>query len=386
MLALLLAAISIQTNFEGGNLGKVERVTDTHFRCRVAGEADQDKRNRQANWYYFRIDNAAGREITIDLVDLVGEYDYRPGAHAVTRDTYPVYSYDRKTWRHFEAIEWDDKEPRLRLGFTPALDTMWIAHVPPYTTQDLERLLFDLQGHPHLKRAVIGTTPRRRDLVLLTITNPVLPDKAKKVVWLMFRQHAWESGSSWVGEGALRFLLSPDAASLRDHFIFKILPMADPDGVARGGVRFNAKGYDLNRNWDTADASRTPEIFAERKTLYGWLDSGGRIDLFLSLHNTETAEYIDGPESPVITRLYDQLTRNTTFHPTRPPRGFGPRPASGRMNVADALWFERGVTAGIMEQMIAYNSKLGRRPAVEDRLAFGRELIRAIAAALRAAE
>ena len=52
----------------------------------------------------------------------------------------------------------------------------------------------------------------------------------------MFRQHAWEAGSSWVADGAIRFLLSDaaDAARLRDRAIFQIFPMADPDGVADG--------------------------------------------------------------------------------------------------------------------------------------------------------
>jgi hypothetical protein len=42
--------------------------------------------------------------------------------------------------------------------------------------------------------------------------------------------------------------------------------MCDPDGVARGGVRFNAFGYDLNRNWDASDEKRTPVIAARRRS------------------------------------------------------------------------------------------------------------------------
>ena len=94
-------------------------------------------------------------------------------------------------------------------------------------------------------------------------------------VWLMCRQHAWETGTSFVGEGAIRYLLSDEAAPLRKSLVFKILPMMDPDGCARGGVRFNRNGYDLNRNWDLAfggpgsdgqpssDNYRGPSAFSE---------------------------------------------------------------------------------------------------------------------------
>ena len=78
----------------------------------------------------------------------------------------------------------------------------------------------------------------------------------------MFRQHSWETGSSWAGEGAVRALLRDDAESrrLRQTVIWKIFPLCDPDGVARGGVRFNVNGYDLNRNWDIEDAVKMPEM------------------------------------------------------------------------------------------------------------------------------
>ncbi len=74
----VVAAITIHTDFEGGRLGRVEQVAPGHFRCGVAGQSDQDGRNRQANWYYLRIDGCRGREVTVDLVDLPGDYDYKP--------------------------------------------------------------------------------------------------------------------------------------------------------------------------------------------------------------------------------------------------------------------------------------------------------------------
>jgi len=38
-----------------------------------------------------------------------------------------------------------------------------------------------------------------------------------------------------------------DAMSLRDRFVFKIVPMLNPDGVIVGNYRCSLGGYDLNR-------------------------------------------------------------------------------------------------------------------------------------------
>jgi hypothetical protein len=160
--------------------------------------------------------------------------------------------------------------------------------------------------------------------------------------------------------------------------------MADPDGVARGGVRFNAHGYDLNRNWDAVDPKLMPEIAAQRQAILDWVDSGKPVHLFLTLHNTETSEYLEGPaEHRDLTGRFRQLlVKTTTFNPTRAE----PRDAvssttpgkPGRMTVNQGLFHDRQIPAMLMEQMVAFNPKLGRRPTIEDRLDFGAGLVRAI--------
>ncbi len=50
--------IRFNTNFEGASLGKIEQVGELAYRCHVKGQYDEHGRNRQASWFYFRIDGA----------------------------------------------------------------------------------------------------------------------------------------------------------------------------------------------------------------------------------------------------------------------------------------------------------------------------------------
>jgi murein tripeptide amidase MpaA len=396
-LALLLAVflplsgIGVSANFEGGSIGKVEQVSATHLRCAIVGQSDQDHRNRQADWYYFELTHLPREAITLDLVNLAGEYNYKAPAYSVTRGTRPFYSYDNVNWKAFSdsEVSWDEKEPHLTLHFTPQRDHLWIAHVTPYTQKNLTALLDSFRGSPYLKQESVGRTVEGREIPLLTITDPQAPDAQKKVIWLMFRQHAWEAGSSWTGDGAVRFLLSPDerAARIRRQFIVRVFPLCDPDGVADGGVRFNRHGYDLNRNWDLVDPQKMPEIAAERKAVLDWVDAGHRLDLFLSLHNTEATEYLEAPAAfkELGERVFRELAETTSFHPTSPLRDAGVTTTPGkpgRMEVAQGLFHDRHLPSMLMEQMIEFNSKLGRIPTAADRSAFGAELLRALTTAV----
>jgi hypothetical protein len=381
--------ISIRADFEGGALGKIVRMAEAHFRCGVKGESDQDGRNRQANWYYFRVDGAKGQALTLDLIDLPGEYDYRPNRGAVTGETLPWYSEDNQHWRPIETSEYHADTPLLRIRLRPRANKIWIAHVPPYANQKLQRLLDEFKRHPDLRQQIVGRTVQGRAMLLLTITAESEPVTHKKVIWLMFRQHSWEAGSSWACEGALRFLLSADpvAVQMRRTAVFKIFPLCDPDGVARGGVRFNAHGFDLNRNWDAVDETKMPEIAAQRKAILDWVDSGRHVDMFVSLHNTETAEYLEGPPdadgrySALTQQLFKLLSESQTFAPTGPPRAAEASTTPGRpgrMTVIQGLYKDRQLPAFLIEQRITGHPKLGRQPTPEDRLQFGADLARAM--------
>ena len=392
MIAFLLLALSVRADFEAGNVGRVEKVSENHVRCAVNGEKDQDGRNRQPSWFYFRLDGVAGREITVDITDLHGEYNYRPHKGEGLRNTRPVLSYDDQNWQHAADVQWLPEQSALRVRFRAAKDRVWIARQPPYTLRRLEKLLVELRGHPDLKEQTIGETVEGRRMALLTITDGAASDAGKKVIWLIARHHSWESGTSWVAEGLLRFLLSedPQAVRLRREHIVKMIPIGDPDGVVRGGVRFNKYGFDLNRNWDTVDPVKMPEITAQRKAILGWVDSGRPIHLFLTMHNTEAVDYIDGPLTAggaktraLGERFQRLLDERTAFYAPKGPRDMRATTTpgmKGRMTVNQSLWADRKIPAFLMELMVDRSEKLGREPTVADRLEFGAALIRVMAA------
>lgn len=101
---------------------------------------------------------------------------------------------------------------------------------------------------------------------MLVITNfndsfDVLANK--KAIIFTGRVHPGESNSSYVIQGLIEFLLSNDtkASNLRKHYIFKIVPMLNPDGVIRGNFRMNSAGKDLNRMWTEENEEIAPSVF-----------------------------------------------------------------------------------------------------------------------------
>jgi hypothetical protein len=94
----------------------------------------------------------------------------------------------------------------------------------------------------------------------------------KKYIVLTSRVHPGESNASYLMHGVIEFLLSSasEAIELREKFIFKIIPMLNPDGVIYGNYRSSIMGVDLNRRWKNPSKYLHPTIYYS-KNLIKWL-------------------------------------------------------------------------------------------------------------------
>lgn len=78
------------------------------------------------------------------------------------------------------------------------------------------------------------------DMIIVTNFKSLDQDIAlREAVIITGRVHPGETNSSFIIEGILEFLVSDieTAAELRNKYVFKIIPMLNPDGVIIGNYR-----------------------------------------------------------------------------------------------------------------------------------------------------
>ena len=166
---------------------------------------------------------------------------------------------------------------------------VYFAYCYPYTYSQLSTYLTSLNMYKKILRMdSIGQTLDNNKLYMLIITNfedsfDTLANK--KAIIFTARVHPGESSSSFVIQGLIEFLLSnePKAISLRKNYIFKIVPMLNPDGVIRGNFRMNSVGKDLNRMWMEENEENSPSVFYCHKMIQKTLNSRN-IHFFCDFH------------------------------------------------------------------------------------------------------
>lgn len=96
------------------------------------------------------------------------------------------------------------------------------------------------------------------------------PFKFKKpTVFISSRVHPGETPASFVYDGMINFLSqdTEQASALLDNFVFKFVPVLNPDGVARGYYRLDTLGQNLNRFYSSPDPVLQPTIFAVKQVI-----------------------------------------------------------------------------------------------------------------------
>jgi hypothetical protein len=112
------------------------------------------------------------------------------------------------------------------------------------------------------------------------------------------------------------------------------------------------------------------------------LEEGNKIDFFLTLHNTESADYLQGPDFPIGKKVWENMINTSSFEA---PEGLRPLPESGdpgRMTVNQNLSTEFQIPAYLMELKVEKVAKINRRRSVTDWLELGPILVRSITNAL----
>lgn len=136
---------------------------------------------------------------------------------------------------------------------------------------------------------------------------------AKKGIFLSARVHPGESNASWMMKGVIEFLTSnsPESKALRENFVFKIVPIINPDGVINGNYRCSLSGQDLNRRWKNPSKILHPVIFNIKKAMRSFAKER-ELALYCDLHGHSRRKNIfmygnNIKEKPHATRVFPYI-------------------------------------------------------------------------------
>jgi murein tripeptide amidase MpaA len=310
--------ITISADFDGGN---IEVLSGENGRFDLAIRPDTNASFYQ--WFYFQVDGAAGTELELRLTN-AGSSAY-PGG-------WPGYqarvSADNAEWTCAQTSYADGV---LTIKHTPTTDSVWFAYFAPFSSERHAALVAQYAAVPGVRHDVLGHSLDGRSIDRLRFGTGDLQ------IWFYARQHPGETMAEWWMEGALAWLAGPEASALLEAATVHVVPNMNPDGSARGHLRTNAAGTDLNREWANPTAERSPEILC---VLNEMAQTG--VDFAMDVHGDEAIPHVfiagfDGipsltPRQSALFRIYteslDMKTRDFQ-------RRFGyPVAAPGRANLA----------------------------------------------------
>lgn len=268
------------SGFENGALDSLKARTETVF-LDIYPKRDPDNPvdtllEASSRWYNFRLGGLGGRTAVMRF-------------HGSEADR-PFFSYDGLRYERFEA---EDVLGEGMLMKRFDRDSVWISYFIPYTYSYLKERLGHWSESPYVKVGSAGESTLGRDMPLLVVTDPDVPDSGKKVVYIHGRTHTSEAPSSWHLDAMtelLAFSDDPQTAQLRREAVFYIVPFANPDGVVLGLSRSNAEGINQEVNWDRPDSLTCREVRNLKALIGSLVRKHGRLDIALNMHS-QTDDY-----------------------------------------------------------------------------------------------
>ncbi|KAF6122935.1 ATP/GTP binding protein 1 [Phyllostomus discolor] len=302
--------LKFNSKFESGNLRKVIQIRKNEYDLILNSDINS---NHYHQWFYFEVSGmrpcVAYRFNIINCEKSNSQFNYgmQPLMYSVqealnarpwwTRVGTDICYYKNHFSRSSVAAGGQKGKSYYTITFTVNFphkdDVCYFAYHYPYTYSTLQMHLqkLELAHNPqqiYFRRDVLCETLSGNSCPLVTITampesnyyEHICQFRNRPYVFLSARVHPGETNASWVMKGTLEYLMSnnPTAQSLRECYIFKIVPMLNPDGVINGNHRCSLSGEDLNRQWQSPNPDLHPTIY-HTKGLLQYLAAVKRIPL-----------------------------------------------------------------------------------------------------------
>lgn len=265
----------VTANIDAGNIEVIDITNKDDIRLAIRPDVGDEF----FQWFNFRFEGTIGNQYTLKIVN-AGKSSYTKG----WQEYHAVASYDRQHWfrlpTRYEAGE-------LIIDLALDADAIQIAYFAPYSYERHLDLLSAVQVHPEVTLEHLGLTLDGRDMTLVKVGDGA---EHKNNIWITARQHPGETMAEWLVEGLLYRLLDSDdpvSKQLLDKANFYIVPNMNPDGSARGHLRTNAVGTNLNREWQTPSLEKSPEVYY----VVNKMKATG-VDLFYDVHGDEGLPYV----------------------------------------------------------------------------------------------
>ncbi|KAH8385735.1 hypothetical protein KR093_010012, partial [Drosophila rubida] len=301
-------SLEFESRFESGNLAKAVQITPTYYELYLRPDLYT---SRSKQWFYFRVKRTHRNMLyRFSIVNLVkSDSLYNDGMRPVMYSTLGAkeksegwrrcgnnISYYRNDDESTTTNEEDEDNSSYTLTFTIEFeyddDTVYFAHSYPYTYSDLQDYLMEIQRHPvkskFCKLRLLCRTLAGNNVYYLTVTTPSNNEdimRRKKSIVVSARVHPSETPSSWMMKGLMDFITGDTtvAKRLRHKFIFKLVPMLNPDGVIVGNTRNSLTGKDLNRQYRTVIRETYPSIWYTKAMIRRLIEECG-VAMYCDMH------------------------------------------------------------------------------------------------------
>uniref|UniRef100_A0A7N9AYP3 tubulin-glutamate carboxypeptidase n=1 Tax=Mastacembelus armatus TaxID=205130 RepID=A0A7N9AYP3_9TELE len=291
-------SLRFNSQFESGNLRKAVQIRKYEYDLVLNSDINS---NHYHQWFYFEVSGMrVGTTYRLNIINCEksnSQFNYGmqvlmysvqeaiSGRPRWVRTGADICYYKNHFARSSIAAGGQKGKSYYTMTFSTSFshkdDVCYFAYHYPYTYSTLKMHLSKLEAlrtpQIYLRQDVLCETLGGNSCPLLTITampeshsnDHICQFRNRPLIFLSARVHPGETNASWVMKGTLEFLMgtSPLAASLREAYIFKIVPMLNPDGVVNGNHRCSLSGEDLNRQWQSPNPELHPTIFHTKSLL-----------------------------------------------------------------------------------------------------------------------